>query len=174
MPNLIRMPQLKDYDDYFEFVSDTKVAKARNAFSANTLRRLAQDESLRVKATVALNPHTPPDVLRELSTEMSMGVRRGVASNLSTPSDVLSHLAKHHYTLVRLDVAENLNTPTRSLIHLTADKDERVRVAAEARVATFSPETLSELVDLTLCELGVLLDAPRAHRADIIRAFMGE
>jgi len=103
-----------------------------------------------------------------------MGVRRGVASNLSTPSDVLSHLAKHHYTLVRLAVAENLNTPTRSLIHLTADKDERVRVAAEARVAMFSPETLSELVDLTLCELDVLLDAPRAHRADIIRAFIGE
>lgn len=173
MPTITRLPQLKDYDDYADFVSDTKVAKARNASSANTLRRFAKDRNLRVKAAVALNPSAPPDLLREMSMDESMGVRRGVASNPSTPCDVLSYLAEHHYMLVRLSVAGNPNTSALSLVLLTTDKDARVRAAADERVAMLSPESVSELLGLSLGELGVLLNAPRAHRADIIRAFVG-
>ena len=97
-------------------VSDCEVARSPQT-ALVVLRRLANDrQAWLVRAAVAGNPKTPPDVLERLSKDQAMPVRRAVAGNPKTPPEVLERLAKDLAWLVRAAVAGNAATTTAHVV----------------------------------------------------------
>jgi hypothetical protein len=84
-------------------------------------------------AHAAKGSRTAADVLAELAVHPEWSIRATVARNPSTPPDVLAHLAdEEQLELVRADAASNRYTPERALLALARDPAEylRLRVAA--------------------------------------------
>ena len=75
-----------------------------------TLRRLARDESVRVRATVAGAVSAPTAVLEVLASDQEVWVRRNVASNPSTPRAVLEVLLRDRRAEVRAAVCRRTRT----------------------------------------------------------------
>jgi CheY-like chemotaxis protein len=85
-------------------------------------------EDMHVRLVLASNPHTVAAVLRKLANEQHVRIRCRVAENPNTPIDILESLSKDTNTEVRLSVAENPNTPKNVLEHLSKDENDDVRL----------------------------------------------
>ena len=98
-----------------------------------TLRRLARDESVRVRAAVAGAVSTPTAVLEMLASDQDVQVRRNVASNPSTPRAVLELLLRDRRAEVRAAAVANENTPAQMVSTLVGDRAIKVRAAVASR-----------------------------------------
>ena len=97
------------------------------------LRRLARDESVRVRAAVAGAVSAPTAVLERLASDQEVRVRRNVASNPSTPRAVLEALLRDRRAEVRAAATKNENTPTQMAATLVGDRAIKVRAAVASR-----------------------------------------
>ena len=98
-----------------------------------TLRRLARDESVRVRAAVAGAVSTPTAVLEVLASDQEVRVRRNVASNPSTPRAVLEVLLRDRRAEVRAAAVANENTPAQMAATLVGDRAIKVRSEVASR-----------------------------------------
>ena len=97
------------------------------------LRRLARDESVRVRAAVAGAVSAPTAVLGVLASDQGVWVRRNVASNPSTPRAVLEVLLRDRRSEVRTAAAVNENTPAQMVAALVGDRAIKVRSEVASR-----------------------------------------
>lgn len=95
------------------------------------LRQLAEDSETYIRYCVAANPNSPLDLLYKLNEDDSWGVKVGIAENPNTPVDLLSDLASHSSWHVREAVAGNENTPRDQLRHLCNDINADVQRVAD-------------------------------------------
>jgi hypothetical protein len=100
-------------------------------YDADIMRTLAQEDNTRLRALagMALNPRSPVDVLRKLARDEHVDVRRSVAGNTSIPADILSELAKDKDPSVRESIARNPKTPTTTLRQLIKEPNMIAQVA---------------------------------------------
>lgn len=170
---------------------------ARYNKSPEILTKLADDEDGGVRADVASNRHTPPEILAKLYDDNydHRYIRPNLANNPNTPSEILTKLADHEdpttrgsvarnpnttvetlvklsndaHKAVRYTVAENSNTSTDILTKLSVDVDEWVREKV-ARNPNTPPEALTKLADDKIeTVLYAVLDNPNTPRNIIIR-----
>jgi tetratricopeptide (TPR) repeat protein len=111
---------------------------------ADTLMRLAKNNSRRLRRQVASNPTTSPEVFALLANDESSLVRTSLAQNPSAPPDILTFLAKDPVRLVRHGVALNAATPVSVLVDLAKDSDRFLRRAVAMNIA-MPVETLMDL-----------------------------
>ena len=98
-----------------------------------TLRHLARDEWVRVRAAVAGAVSAPSTVLEMLASDQDVQVRRNVASNPSTPRAVLEALLRDRRAEVRAAATKNENTPAQMVSTLVGDRAIKVRAAVASR-----------------------------------------
>jgi len=82
------------------------------------------------KILVVENPHTPVDILVRLANDDSYRVRCSVAKNLRTPTHVLIKLSLDKDPSVRMYVGLNVKSHPSTLARLAFDKDVFVQKAA--------------------------------------------
>ena len=173
-----------------DMVLEDEATRVRQGASAATapdrLRMLASDESVRVRATLALNPATPPDADRVLAADPDERVRAllarklaGVTRGLSDDAqirmreqafDTLMRLAADEAVRVRAalaDAVKDLPDVPRSLI-LALARDTAVMVAEP--VILFSPL----LTDEDLIALVAAAPSPGTAVAVARRPSIGE
>ena len=109
------------------------VAAAHPKMPVSALRRLARDESPRVRAAVARAVSASTAVLEALVSDRDVWVRRNVASNPSTPRAVLEVLLGDRLAAVRAAAAENENTPAEKVAARARDRAIKVRCEVAAR-----------------------------------------
>ncbi len=97
------------------------------------LKKLAQDPINLVRALVATNPSTPPDILEGFFSDEKI-VRDGLSGNPNTPVKLLHVLVNDNDKMVRMRLAENPATPHETLQELLQDSDENVVLAAKANL----------------------------------------
>ena len=98
-----------------------------------TLRHLARDEWVRVRAAVAGAVSAPLEVLEMLASDQDVQVRRNVASNPSTARAVLEALLTDRRAEVRAAATKNENTPAQMVATLVGDRAIKVRAAVASR-----------------------------------------
>jgi chemotaxis family two-component system response regulator Rcp1 len=99
-----------------------------------------------VHYVLAGNPHTSPMVLTKLADDETVRVRARVAENAETPAEVLLRLAGDDHPDVRLAVTENPKAPPLVLERLAKDASEDVRLGI-ANNPKMPPEILALLLD---------------------------
>jgi hypothetical protein len=97
------------------------------------LKKLAQDPINLVRALVATNPSTPPEILEGFFSDEKI-VRDGLSGNPNTPVKLLHVLVNDNDKMVRMRLAENPATPNETLQELLQDSDENVVLAAKANL----------------------------------------
>ena len=97
------------------------VARNPNA-PADLLEKLAEDESLYVRAAVARNPNAPVYLLEKLADDESWEVRCHVAESQCTPVALLEELAEDKAPAVRSAVIKQAKelTDTALAVYITA------------------------------------------------------
>ena len=106
-------------------------AVAKNPHTpADVLSSLACDDVNLVRALVATNPKTPPQILEKFFSDEKI-VRDGLSGNPSTPIKILKILANDADKMVRMRLAENSGAPKEILKELTNDSDANVAKAAQ-------------------------------------------
>jgi len=91
------------------------------------LRLLAVDPNPKIRESVALNQHTPPEVFEALAADPDEGVRSCVARNQAAPCDVLRTLVDDRSDRVRGFLALNFSVPDDAMRRLTDDGSATVR-----------------------------------------------
>jgi hypothetical protein len=91
------------------------------------LRLLAVDPNPKIRESVALGYHTPPDVFEALAHDPDEGVRACVARNESAPCDVLRALVDDSSERVRGFLALNFFVPDDAMQRLAEDSSRTVR-----------------------------------------------
>lgn len=157
---------------HFSYLLHEKVREVESTTDVDFLIAVSSDHEILVRSAVARHPLTPQVVLRKMCRDSSMGVRQAVASNRSTPPDVLDLLARSRNLYVRLLVSDHLATTAHSLLRLSVDGDERVRAVAEPRLSTCPRPDLATALDLSLDEVGYLLEAPSSQRRSILESLL--
>lgn len=116
--------------------------------SARDLVTLSKDRSSDVRAAVADNLNTPPDILEKLSKANSMNVLEGVADNINTPTDALTilynrlereYFESYHAYVIRLALARHPNT-SKDILEKLAIIYGEVGNAAKAHLAVLDTE----------------------------------
>ena len=121
-------------DDIESMSTDEKLKLLKNNASPEILEKLAEDEDVDVRETVAENPRTPVDILRKLALDEDDDVRWGAIQNPNMTAEALKKLAEDEDWAVRETVAENPRTPVDILRKLALDEDVHVSKAAEKQL----------------------------------------
>ena len=109
-------------------------AVAKNPHTpVSVLKKLAKDPVNLVRALVATNPSTPPEILENFFADEKI-VRDGLSGNPNTPIKLLQILAGDNDKMVRMRLAENSSVPDTILQELLQDNDENVVIAAQANL----------------------------------------
>jgi hypothetical protein len=99
-----------------------RVARSKSA-SPELLTKLS-DTFTNVRAAVAENPSTPPELLEKLSTDTSPTTREGVARNSASTPEMRAKLAEDPEESVRSALAGNKVTEPALLAKLATDKSD--------------------------------------------------
>lgn len=126
---------------------------------ATMLSLLSRDSFSLVRAKIAKNTHTPPELLTILAKDEEAGVRAAVAENPNTPISVLTLLSKDLKDLKDLNglvlykVADNLHTPPEVLSILAKNDNNGIRdhVARNPNTPTSVLTLLSKDSDRSVC-----------------------
>ena len=116
------------------------------------LRRLAQDDSVRVRVAVAAHPSTPVSVAEMLADDDAADVRVQVAWQRQLPSRLVRRLARDCSEEVRIAVAMNPQTPREVVEALAEDRIASVRRAAVHPVGAIGSNRRNDLLLLQLAE----------------------
>jgi hypothetical protein len=87
------------------------------------LDALAQHSASRVRAIVAADPDTPPDLLRSLIVDDDISVKMAAALNPACPSDILRELCSDPSPAIRLGLASQLDLSDEILMVLVTHKN---------------------------------------------------
>jgi hypothetical protein len=98
-----------DWTDFEAMLPEAAIrpSAAEELSKENPLIRLAKDNSIWVRCTVAANPSAPSNVLDELASDPSQEVRSHAGGNPSTPVHALARLANDPVPVVRASVKAN-------------------------------------------------------------------
>lgn len=99
----------------------------------DVLITLAKDDVNLVRALVATNPMTPPNILEKFFNDEKI-VRDGLSGNPSTPQKILKILASDSDKMVRMRLAENSSATEAMLQELSQDSDANVAKAAQTKL----------------------------------------
>ncbi len=109
-------------------------AVAKNPHTpVDVLSFLASDDVNLVRALVATNPSTPPEVLEKFFNDEKI-VRDGLSGNPNTPTKLLKILANDNDKMVRMRLAENRTAVSDVISMLLEDSDPDVAKAAEVNL----------------------------------------
>ena len=139
-----------------EAEADRVRAGANPRTDAAAFAALASDESVRVRATLAMNPAVPPETDRKLSRDRDARVRELVARKLSAAlcerpeamqvlCDLVSDVAKSVRVTVAQALRDRADAPRPAILSLAWDKEETV---AEPVILSSPVLTENDLVDL--------------------------
>jgi hypothetical protein len=164
----------KKLDDKRAFGRSEAILDAQQRHDAQALEHMAMAADPSIRAIAAANPNTPLGLLKKLADDDNVRVRVAVAHNPNTPVTLLGWLADDDELVVHRAVATNLATPSGILERFAEDytwSNVNVRRAV-VRHPNVSAGTLERLAgDLAVDIRRVVLDHPRtpAHsRAQIL------
>jgi hypothetical protein len=150
-----------DVEQFLEWVADSKTSDRRmvaediwqiaeGSDGIKVLIRLAFDESTSVRAAVAFNRHTPPEVLAELAKDSRDEVRFQLAYNPNCSEETLNILAKDQSRMVREQLLFNPKLPIAAILTLIKDSDAEIVSRTEKFIASWysNEEGLDQLANL--------------------------
>jgi hypothetical protein len=138
----------KEYSDVMvELLSDiatnpvdmgARWAVAKNPHTpVEVLKILAKDDVNLVRALVATNPSTPPNILEKFFSDEKI-VRDGLSGNPSTPIKMLKTLSADADKMVRMRLCDNKSVTKEILTLLLDDQDDEVAKAAKINLETLN------------------------------------
>ena len=122
----------RNVQHYFEVAAATYATKLRWArdgrVSITRLTVLSKDPDPQIRAAVARNPKTPPNILTQLAKDENNTVVAAVAENPKTPYTILDAIADSHTEKSVLQkIALNPNITEETAWKLTVDEHPHVR-----------------------------------------------
>ena len=99
----------------------------------HTLRRLADDESATVRASVAANPALDAATLQQLTLDPAAKVRAGALTHPGCPPDALTAAASTYHRTARLLALDHPNFPPEALTAAATHSNPKVRHRALSR-----------------------------------------
>ena len=141
----LKSAKISNQSDLFSTESRMELQAYDKKMSSKRLAFLAKSDNVRIRAGVAANENTSPEVLLALAKDKNSTVRLGVLGNPKAPPEVLTAAATSEDEYERMKVAENPNTPPEVLRNLANPKESyRIRRNVSFNENT-PPDVLSEL-----------------------------